>query len=145
MPVPYSPPFKLAPAIRLCPSPGLALSPVLHTQYHLPLPPVRCAPGVDTGMEMHLHACVHAWGAWAMLWAPCWVSCLLSTTCPFLLCGAPQVWTRASRCRCSLPHLAGAKGQKSPELLVRVEVMPDPVFVREGQDVHVDVPMGYAR
>lgn len=44
-----------------------------------------------------------------------------------------------------LPHLAGAKGQKSPELLVRVEVMPDPVFVREGQDVHVDVPMGYSQ
>ncbi|XP_024534255.1 chaperone protein dnaJ GFA2, mitochondrial-like [Selaginella moellendorffii] len=35
----------------------------------------------------------------------------------------------------------GARGQRAADLIVRVEVKPDPVFRREGADVHVDAPV----
>ncbi|XP_024536460.1 chaperone protein dnaJ GFA2, mitochondrial [Selaginella moellendorffii] len=36
---------------------------------------------------------------------------------------------------------SGSRGQRAGDLIVKVEVKPDPVFRREGADVHVDVPI----
>lgn len=45
----------------------------------------------------------------------------------------------------TLSKYQGAKGQRSPEVLVHVEVLPDPVFERDGQDVRVEVPISFAQ
>lgn len=45
----------------------------------------------------------------------------------------------------TLSNYQGAKGQRSPEVLVQVQVLPDPVFERNGQDLHVEVPISFTQ
>jgi len=45
----------------------------------------------------------------------------------------------------TLSNYQGAKGQRKPEVLVQVQVLPDPVFERNGQDLHVEVPISFAQ
>jgi hypothetical protein len=44
-----------------------------------------------------------------------------------------------------LSNVAGARGQKPPQVVIQVEVLPDPVFQRDGLDLHLDVPISYAQ